>query len=511
MSRCRVVLWIAVLGLASGVGCQCGTSPSLSDAGAADGGSPADGGAVDAGAPSDSGTSDAGSPAPDSGTYDAGPGSDGGGPGPGQIQHIIFVVKENRSYDCYFGRFPGSNGATTGKESDGGTVILGDLPDIAVDGDHGWDSALLAIDNGKMDKFDLIPDILEYDGGTCSWGPCNYVAAQQAALPNYWSMAQNYVLGDNFFSSLHGPSFPNHLFVITAQSGAYPFDSGYLADGGPGPTLGSRDNPGDTAPKPYPPTADAGTFVGYQGFAPAGIVLDGGNAACDAQPNARGPALDGEGNEELIFPCYDVPTIGDLLTHAGITWRMYGATEGQSGYAYWSIFASIRHIRESPTWDQHLSYGDRIFDEIDTGTLPAVTWVTGYSNQNEHPPASTCVGENWTVDLLNQLGASPLWSSTVVFITWDDFGGFYDHVPPQQIDEFGLGARVPFLIVSPYALQGHVDSTQGEFSSVLRFIEDVHGLPHLTNRDTNTTNLFQDFDFGQAPRAWTPLTRRTCP
>jgi phospholipase C len=130
---------------------------------------------------------------------------------------------------------------------------------------------------------------------------------------------------------------------------------------------------------------------------------------------------------------------------------------------------------------------------------------------SEHPTASTCVGENWTVDLLNQLGASPLWDSSVVFITWDDFGGFYDHVAPPQLDGYGLGPRVPLLVVSPYARAGHVDHVQGEFASVLRFIEDVHGLPRLTDRDGNTTNLFQDFDFKQAPRAWTPLAERVCP
>ena len=92
----------------------------------------------------------------------------------------------------------------------------------------------------------------------------------------------------------------------------------------------------------------------------------------------------------------------------------------------------------------------------------------GGQDYSEHPAASVCVGENWTVDLLNQLGASPLWSSTAVFITWDDFGGFYDHVSPPSVDGYGLGARVPFIIVSPYALAGHIDSTQGEFASVLQ-------------------------------------------
>jgi phospholipase C len=487
-----------------GVPPDSGTSDSgLSDAGNADAGSPADSGITDAGG------GDSGEPGDGGGTTDAGNTTDGGGPGNGQIRHIIFLVKENRTYDCYFGRFDGGNGTTTGRLSNGTSVALGDMPDHAVDGDHSWDAALKAMDNGAMDKFNLIGGAFLPDGGACSWGPCNYVAAQPSALPNYWSIAQNYVLGDNFFSSLHGPSFPNHLFTIAAQSGGFgPADSGFRADGGPGTQLGAMDNP-TKGGKP-PQVVDAGTFVGWQGFAPAGVELDGGYGGCDSQPDARVRVRDPEGDEEDVYPCFDVPTLGDLLTHAGVSWAMYGAQEGEGGYQLWSIYAAIRHIREAADWDQRLRPGNQIFRDIDAGTLPAVSWISGYSGMSEHPTASTCVGENWTVDLLNQLGASPLWDSSVVFITWDDFGGFYDHVAPPQLDGYGLGPRVPLLVVSPYARTGHVDHVQGEFASVLRFIEDVYGLSRLSDRDGNTTNLFQDFDFQRAPRAWTPLTARTC-
>jgi phospholipase C len=515
--------WVMLIGTVVGLALQCGDSTNgLLGGGGDDGGGPdstlTDSSQADAG---DSSTSDGGdsgvsdSASADADASDGSPlegGSDDGGPAPGQIKHIIFLVKENRSYDSYFGRFPGANGATQGKLSDGGTVALGDLPDQAVDGDHAWAAALKAMDNGAMDRFNLIQGALLPDGGACSWGPCNYVAAQQSALPNYWAIAQSFVLGDNFFSSLHGPSFPNHLFTIAAQSGGYaPSDAGVVFDGAPAPYLGARDNPPVRDGGGPPPGADAGAFPGYQGFAPAGIPLTGDYGGCDSQPGARVSIMDPEGDVGDIFPCFDMPTVGDLLTTAGVSWAMYGAQENQNGYQYWSIYAAIRHIRESPTWNKVLLPGDQIFTDITNNTLPTVSWISGYKGISEHPTASTCAGENWTVSLLNQLGASPLWGSTVVFITWDDFGGFYDHVAPTQIDGYGLGPRVPLLIVSPFALKGHVDSVQGEFASVLRFIEDVYGLPHLTNRDTNTTNLFHDFDFGQTPLAWTQLTARTCP
>jgi phospholipase C len=130
---------------------------------------------------------------------------------------------------------------------------------------------------------------------------------------------------------------------------------------------------------------------------------------------------------------------------------------------------------------------------------------------SEHTPASVCEGENWTVSLLQALASGPDWKDTAVFITWDDFGGFYDHVAPQQVDRFGLGFRVPLIVVSPYAKKGYIDHERGEFSSVLKFIEKDFGLANLTDRDLNTTDLTQFFDFNQAPQSLPTMTARTCP
>jgi phospholipase C len=131
---------------------------------------------------------------------------------------------------------------------------------------------------------------------------------------------------------------------------------------------------------------------------------------------------------------------------------------------------------------------------------------------SEHPSAGTCEGENWTVSLLQALGSGPDWKDSAMFITWDDFGGFYDHVAPTQIDVFGLGFRVPLLVVSPYAKQGFIDHTRLEFSSVLKFIETNWGLPSLTDRDKNSPDMTEIFDFTQAPRLPPQLQQRaTCP
>jgi hypothetical protein len=138
-----------------------------------------------------------------------------------------------------------------------------------------------------------------------------------------------------------------------------------------------------------------------------------------------------------------------------------------------------------------------------------VSWlVTGYA---EHPPASACSGENWTVQQINAIMSGPDWASTAIFITWDDFGGFYDHVPPPGLDQYGLGMRVPLLVISPYALSGVVSHTQYELSSVLKFVEELFGLPPLTERDAVANDITDAFNFSQTPRSPLILKERICP
>ena len=125
---------------------------------------------------------------------------------------------------------------------------------------------------------------------------------------------------------------------------------------------------------------------------------------------------------------------------------------------------------------------DRVVEDIRAGRLPPVTWIAPRFELSEHPEYSLCHGENWSTDVIDAIMRSPMWNHTAIFLTWDDYGGFYDHVPPPQVDRMGLGIRVPMLLISPYARHGHVSHELGEFSSVLRFIEDNWGLRTLTHR-----------------------------
>jgi phospholipase C len=184
----------------------------------------------------------------------------------------------------------------------------------------------------------------------------------------------------------------------------------------------------------------------------------------------------------------------------------------QNGYL-WSAYDAVKHIREDPRlWQAHIFPVDNITQDINDGLLPPVTWVTPRFELSEHPEYSFCHGQNWTVRVVNAIMRSPMWKDTAIFITWDDYGGFYDHVPPPQVDRFGFGIRVPLLVISPYAKRGFVDHTRGEFSSVLRFIEDNWGLSQLTHRDREADNLSEAFNFTRDPRPPDPQPQRTdCP
>jgi phospholipase C len=380
-----------------------------------------------------------------------------------KIQHIVFIIKENRSFDHYFGQFPGADGATTGTISTGQTIPLWRAPDIMPhDTDHTFEGAITAIDGGKMDRFDLNYNTSEDEDFL------GYTQMTANDIPNYWSYAQKFVLADHMFQSTNGPSLPNHLYVIAADA------QGVI-------TIG---------------------------FKPAGgHELDWG---CDAPPETFVHQMDSQGAITDIFPCLDFNTLADSLNDAGISWKFYAPSYGERGYVF-SVYDVIRHIRYSNYWDTNVVPLGQFLIDAQGGNLPAVSWiVTGEAS--EHPPGSTCLGENWSVSQINAIMQGPIdqWNSTAIFLVWDDFGGFYDHIPPTALDEYGLGIRVPMIIISPYAKTGHISHTKYEFSSVLKFIEDDFRLPRLTERDMRAHNTTDSFDFTQAPLPPLYLPLRAC-
>jgi phospholipase C len=379
-----------------------------------------------------------------------------------KIDHIVFIIKENRTFDTYFGTFPGADGATTGMTSTGQVIPLGHTPDkTPYDLGHSFTDAVTAINGGKMNQFDLV------ENGNVNGYLLPYTQMTQTDIPNYFTYAQKFVLADRMFSSLTGPSFPNHLYTVAAMSG------------------GAISNP----------------------RTPAGTVDHAWG--CDSEITTTVRVLDSQGQMSLQYPCFDFQTLVDSLESAGISWKYYAPPQGQPGYM-WSALDAIRHIRLGPLWQSKVVSDTLFVQDAQSGNLPAVSWLVS-GPTSEHPPSSTCLGENWTVQQVNAVMNGPLWNSTAIFITWDDFGGFYDHVPPPGLDQYGLGPRVPLLIISPYAKSGFISHTQYEFSSFLTLVETRFNLKPLTERDSKANSMVDSFNFDQQALPALTLSQRTCP
>jgi phospholipase C len=372
------------------------------------------------------------------------------------IKHVVLIMQENRSFDHLFGAFPGANGAAFGLDH-GVTRPMTPVTDqAAVDLPHSYTDALTSFNAGKMDGFNQ-------DAASNRYA---YTQMSKQDEPNYWFWAKNNVLSDDFFSAEMGPSYANHFYAIAGQS------------------AGVHDNP---------------------------VRLPGLHSltwGCDAPPEEKVRVANGHGGASWQRPCFDVPTIGDALSKGGVDWAYYAAASDQAGYI-WSQYSSIRHIFHSPRWNQHVHPVDNVIHDIHSVGLPAVTYITPRMAFSDHPDFNFCYGENWATKVIDAIMASPDWKDTAIFLTWDEWGGFYDHVKPPVIDSFGPGFRVPLIVLSPYAKKGIVDHHQGEFDSVVKFIERNWGLPSMTQRDRTASDLSYDFNFDQKPRPPHPRPVRT--
>ena len=254
-------------------------------------------------------------------------------------------------------------------------------------------------DNGNMDGF-------AQSGASPATLPYSYVPEKD--VEEYWTLARQYVLGDRMFQSNTGPSFVAHQYMIAGQS------------------ANVAENP-------------TGSVWG-----------------CDASPDTTAAVLGADGTEMPgVFPCFDYLTAADLLDEKGVTWRYYAPSSGDSFFIL-SAFQAIRHIRYGQDWhDNVISPQNRFLTDIANGELAQVTWIVPDWAHSDHP-GSGSEGPSWVASIINAIGNSPYWNSTAIFISWDDWGGWYDHVAPPKVDAMGPGFRVPLLIVSPYAKHGYI-------------------------------------------------------
>jgi phospholipase C len=276
----------------------------------------------------------------------------------------------------------------------------------------------------------------------------------------YFDMAHEWVLADRTFQSQLDESFVAHQYVIAAQA-----QSSVNIPYGP---WGCEPGPGD--------------FV--------------------ATIN-RDRTL---GNNEL--PCFDYQTLGDELDEAGLTWRFYSSWYKGAGdtSAIWSSYQGVKHIYEGPDWAKVITPQRRFLTDVAAGKLAAFTWITPLCKNSDHTDCGGGDGPSWVTAVVNAVGESKFWDSTVIFVQWDDWGGLYDPAPPPYKDYDGLGFRVPLIVISAYAKQNYVSHVQYETASVLRFAEDLFGLGQLASADRRAVSPAADcFDFSQKPRRFEPI------
>lgn len=374
-----------------------------------------------------------------------------------KIQHVVILIQENRSFDNLFATFRGADGATQGKIHTGAVVALAkrDLLDRR-DVPHGYYNFLTDYDKGKLDGF----DVSATQQGVPALQPYQYVDPTQIAV--YWTLAKRYVLADHMFTTQGSDSFTAHQDLIAGGTEISPNES--IVD----PPNAS----------PWGCDAPVGTYTS--------LVSRSGAPSWN-----KGP-----------FPCFTYATLAELLDRKNLTWRYY-ATFPKTN---WNAFEAIRSVRYGSAWSKHVSTPQKtLLNDVSDGSLPAVSWVIPTADYSDHPGEPHDYGPDWIGSIVNAIGASPYWKSTAIFIVWDDWGGFYDHVPPPRLTFGGLGFRVPAIVVSPYARAGYVAHQQYEFGSILRFIEDNWRLGRLGTSDARATSIGSVFNFSQRPRAYVPV------
>ena len=414
-----------------------------------------------------------------------------------QVGHVVVIYMENHSFDNLYGEFVGANGlynATNYTQTDSSNNVYAHLP--AVTGSpnasafptnlankyfnidqyvpsgtqtpdvlHRYYQEQMQINGGKMDKYAV------YNSNSKGLSQGYYQTALLPMLP----LAQKYVLCDNFFHSAFGGSFLNHMWLVAAASPVFP--------GAPSTSVAKVDGNGN--------------LVSDGAVTPDGYVVNTSYTVNTPHPASASAAA--------LVPNQTIPTIGDRLNDKSISWAWYsgGWNDALAGnpastfqfhhqpFAYFTNYADGTQAKKD-----HLKDEQEFLAAAYNGTLPAVSFVKPLGAQNEHPGYSNVIdGEKHAVDLINAVLNGPNGKDAVIIVTYDENGGFWDHVTPPTIDKWGPGTRVPAIIVSPFAKTGYVDHTQYETLSILSFIEKRWGLKSLSDRDAKANPLSNAFNF----------------
>ena len=377
----------------------------------------------------------------------------------GVIQHVVIIVQENRSVDNLFNGLPGADTVTSGKDSHGNTIPLQPISISApYDIDHRHGAFTTEYDNGGMDGFDKVM----IDGKSAPKDAA-YGYVPQSQVQPYFDMAEQYAFADRMFQSNSGDSLAAHQYVI-AGTAATSAQSRYYA----------MNNPKGST------------------YAVGG---------CDSPSGTLESLIDVDTNDQSqsAFPCFDHPTLMDLLSNAGDTWRYY---ESRRGPGLWNAPDAISHIRYGPLYGSVIAPNSLFLKDLANGRLASVTWVIPNALQSDHPRQTDGSGPSYVAQMVDAVGQSKFWPNCAIFVVWDDWGGWYDHVAPQQFNYYELGFRVPLIAISPYARTSYVSHTQHEFGSILKFVEESFNLGSLGYTDVRADDLSDMFNFGQRARTF---------
>ncbi len=385
-----------------------------------------------------------------------------------KIRHVVIIFQENRTPDDLFNGLPGADTVRSGKNSHGDTVALRPvLLTAPYDISHEHSAYLVEHANGKLDGFNEVGSACERGTHCLSSSVRAFGYVPRAEVKPYFDMATTYAFADRMFQSNEGPSFPAHQYIISGTSTV-----------SPGSQLRAASNP----------------------FSPSGGFTGG----CDSPAGSFVFVIDASGNEnQADYPCFDRPTLMDLLDRKSLSWRYY---ENHLGAGLWNGPDAIAHLRNGNGFATHVvSPSKSVLDDIAAGRLADVAWVTPTSKASDHAGVTDGSGPSWVASIVNAIGESQYWNTTAIFVTWDDWGGWYDHVAPPQYNSYELGFRVPLIVISPYAKTRYVSHAQHEFGSVLKFVEETFGLPSLGTTDVRADDLSDCFNFNRAPNRFTPI------
>lgn len=406
------------------------------------------------------------------------------------IQHIVLMVQENRSFNNLFATFPGVTGVTSGLEQIGHGTTVHDqrisLTKVSLEDpqnlNHLYKAYKIAYDDGKMDAFNRI--IFQVDGQAEGTRPYQYV--NPAQVTPYWTMASTYAIANKMFQTQGGGSFTAHQDLIRGGTEIAPNKS--LVD-------------------------DPTSYAAWGCDSPPNAVTNIITTKLQYEPRA------GPKPCTKYFPDSgaDYTTLQTTLDAANVSWKYYVPQfyKDRPG-ALWNAFDVIADVRYGSEWNTKISRPEtNIFKDIEKNKLAAMSWVIPDSVNSDHPGYAKDTGPSWVASVVNAIGTSAYWKSTVIIIVWDDWGGFYDPVaPPKLDDQGGPGFRVPMIVISPYAAVNsagkspYISQTVYGFGSIVRYVEETFGLPSLGTTDATSKSIANMLDYKQSPRSFTPISAK---